>query len=211
MSAIQYGDFTVTGNLYVNGAVPTIYRSQLPVETGSAFEILPQELRVWNAFQTPLGTAGTDDLGITAGAFGTGTPYITAGDCGSAGTTTRYARFLVQLPMNYDAGQAASFAFLAGITGTVPNVAATSCTLDCEAYKVGVDTLVTGSDLISTAAQSINFTAFASYSFNLTVTSANPGDWLDVRITIVCVDGASTAANVVPAIQKLQLIASTQG
>ena len=80
-------------------------RANIAPELSRVFPVPLTEVRVWNAFQTPLGTAGNDDLGITAGAFATGCPYITAGDLQSAGPTTRYGRFIYQIPVEYDDGQ----------------------------------------------------------------------------------------------------------
>jgi hypothetical protein len=204
-------DIVITGSLTIRGAYPPIARSALTQETYSAFDVPVTDMRVWDAFQTPIATAATDDLGLTAGAFATGTPYVTAGSLGSAGATTRYARFLFQVPMNYVAGQLARFAFLAGITGGTPAAASVSCTLDLECYKVGTGTLVTGSDLVSSSATDMNFTTFVSVPLDLTATSLSPGDVLDCRIAIACNDAVASAANCVPAIQKLQFQASTKG
>ena len=208
----EIADFLrVRGNLSVDGAMPPVYRTTLAQESSSLFEVPLTILRVWDAFQTPIGTAGSDDLGITAGAFGTGTPYVTAGSLGSVGATTRYARFVYQVPMNYVAGQDAQFNLLAGITGGAPAAASVSCTLLQVTYKVGTGGLITGSNLIASAATDMNFTTFVSVPMALTVTTLNPGDWLDSRIAIACNDGTASAANVVPAIQRIQFAASTQG
>lgn len=204
-------DIVITGSLSIRGAYPAIARTAITQETYSPFIVDIPNLRVWDAYQTALGTAAADDLGITAGAFATGTPYVTAGSLGSVGATTRYARFLYQVPMNYVSGQLARFSFLAGIAGGTPAVASVSCTLDLEAYKVGTGTLVTGSDLVASSATSMNSTTFASVAMDLTATSLSPGDWLDCRITIACNDAVASAANVVPAIQKIEFQASTKG
>lgn len=198
-------------NLYVLGALPPIARSALTAESYSEFDVPLTEMRIWDAFQTVLTTAASDDLGLTAGAYATGIPYITAGSLGSAGATTRYCRFLARMPMNYVAGQAARVSLLAGITGSSPNVADASCTVDLQAFKSATNVLVSGSDLISTSATSMNVTSFAAVTFDLTVTSLSPGDLLDYRINITCTDAGSTAANVVPAITKVTLQCGTKG
>jgi len=158
------GDLRVTGNLYILGSLPAITRGNLTQENSTLFPVELTSLRIFDAFQTPLGTAGSDDLGITSGAYATGTPYITAGSLGSVGATTRYARFLFQVPYNYVSEQPAEFTLLCGITGTAPVAASVSCTVDLQAFKVGVNTLVTGSDLISSSATDMNFTAFDDVS-----------------------------------------------
>lgn len=199
-------------SILVRGAIsPPQPRSSLAQESYSEFDISHCELRIWDAVQTNLTTAGTDDLGLTAGAHGTGIWYVTAGSLGSAGATTRRARFRYLMPYNYVTGQSAKFTFQAGITGSVPNVADASCTLDAEVFKFGSNVLVSGSDLYAGAAQSINSTTFADYDFDLTVTSLSAGDLLDVRLSITCTDAGSTAANVVPAITRLKLKCHTKG
>lgn len=205
------GDVTVAGNLVVEGALPAIARTNLTQESYSSFEIPLTDFRVWDAVGTALGSAGSDDLGITSGAFATGIWYLTAGSLGSAGATTRYARVHYQVPMNYVAGQNARLALYAGITGTTPAAASVSCTADVEVYKFGSNVLISGSDLVSSSAQSINSTTFATVTLDLTATSLNPGDWLDIRVAVACNDGTASAANVVPAIAKVQFQAHTKG
>jgi len=205
------GDLRVTGNLYILGSLPAITRGNLTQENSTLFPVELTSLRIFDAFQTPLGTAGSDDLGITSGAYATGTPYITAGSLGSVGATTRYARFLFQVPYNYVSEQPAEFTLLCGITGTAPVAASVSCTVDLQAFKVGVNTLVTGSDLISSSATDMNFTAFDDVSLSLTATNLVAGDWLDCRLAIACNDSGHTASDVVPAIQKIQFACSTKG
>jgi hypothetical protein len=205
------GDLVVTGLFYPNGGQAPIQRSALAQETYTQFEVPLFTHRIWNAVETPLTTAGSDDLGYGSGAFATGTPYVSAGALGSAGATTRYARFLYQVPANYISGQLARFQFLAGITGGTPAAASVSCTLDLEVYKVGANALITGSDLVSTSAQSINSTTFADTSMELTVTTLAPGDWLDCRVTIACNDAVATSTNCVPAYTKVSFQGATKG
>ncbi len=211
-SSLVDGDLTVNGILAVR-TLPAIARLNLTQESYSNFEVPFVSMRVWDDYKTPIATAGTsdDDLGFNQGVFGTGTPYISAGDLGTVGAKTRYARFLYQVPMNYVAGQAARFGFLAGIGGTTPQAASSSCTLDFEAFLVGTGNLVSGIDLVSSSATNINFTTFLSAAMDLNVTTLNPGDWLDCRITIACSDASAAAANCRPSIQKAQFQAMTRG
>lgn len=202
------GDVTITGGLTIRGALPAITRSSLVQETYSAFAVPLTSLRVFDDFKTAIATPGTsdDDLGFSQGVFGTGVPYVSAGDV-KAVTKTRKARFVYQVPMNYVAGQVARFSLYAG---TLTTISDTTTTLDLEVFKQGSNTLITGSDLYVSSAQSIRSLTFADIQFDLTVTSLSPGDYLDVLITIASVDAATVTA-VTPAIAKIQFQAATKG
>lgn len=202
------GDLVVTGNVQVGGSLtPPLSRSSLSQEDWAEFPIPFTSWRVFDAFGTSIGTPGNDDLGITAGTFGTGCPYITAGDLKTAGATTRRARFLVQLPHEYVAGQSVRIALAAGMLTTVADG---SCTVDVEAYKVAEDTLVTGSDLVTTSATTINSLVFGDKTFDITGTALAPGDLLDVRVSVVCTDTATVTA-VTPAIAAAKLQCDVKG
>lgn len=192
---------TINGTLAANqlqGPLQSV--TQLPVRGTSVIGIPLTRLRVWDAFATNLpGTASSDDLGLLTGTFATARPYVAT----STGTTTQYARFEVQLPFNYKATGTVTLRFAAGSTGS----ASTSVTVDCEAYLSSRDTLITGSDLVTTAAQSISGTTYGNKDFSLTASGLNPGDWLDVRVTIAKVD----AGTVVSKIAHIELLCDTQG
>lgn len=189
------GDLIVPGNLRVNGSIsPAIAKSSvLALAELQAFPIPLTDFRVWDAMQTNLpGTPATDDLGLVGGTFGTATPSIRTEDLKAAGATNKYARFLVQLPWEYVAGESVTLRFKSGMITTVAN---TSATLDCEAYKLQDDPDdAIGSDLVSTAATSINSLTFANIDFVVTPTSLSPGDILDVRIKMAINDGATVTA-----------------
>lgn len=199
-------------NILIRGSIsPPIVRTSLTQESYSEFDVSHVDMRIWDAVQTVITTAASDDLGLTAGAHGTGIWYITAGSLGTAGATTRRCRFRFRMPREYVASQAAKFTFTSGITGSTPNVADASCLLDLEVFKFGANVVITGTDLVSTSATSMNVTTFADVDFELTATTLSPGDVLDGRISITCTDAGSTAANVVPAISKLVLKCHTKG
>lgn len=200
------GDVAIAGNLTCRGDKPVTARTYLAQENLVAHMIPITDLRIWDAFQTLLTTAANDDLGMTAGAFATGCPYVDGGDVKTL-TTTRYARGLYQLPEHYVAGQTVKFRAAAGMLTTV---AGTSCTLDFEAYLVNGDTLKSGSDLVTTAAQSINTLVFANYDFTVSAGSLVVGNWLDFRIAISSVD-AATGTVVRPAIAKLEMLLDIKG
>jgi hypothetical protein len=90
------------------------------------------------------------------------------------------------------AGETVTLRFKAGMITTVAN---TTATLDCEAFKLQEDPDdAIGSDLVTTAATTMNSLVFANIDFVITPTSLAPGDILDVRITTAVNDGASATA-----------------
>jgi len=181
----------VQGNLQVRGTMPTIARSTLEQDNFAVFTVPLTDCRVWDAVATVLsGTAASDDLALTTGTWGTAGPFLSTGDVKALGTTTRRCRFMFQIPPSYVNGQSVRINLYAA---TPTTVADTSATLDVEAFEIDKNSasLVSGSDLVTTSAQSINFIATTAYSFDLTSTSLSKGDWLDVRISITIVDAAS--------------------
>lgn len=188
------GDLIVPGSLRVGSVSPPIAKANiLALAELQAFPIPLTDLRVWDALQTLLpGTPATDDLGLVGGTFGTATPSIRTEDLKAAGATNKRARFLVQLPWEYQAGESVTIRFKAGMITTV---AGTSATIDIEAYKLQDDPDdAIGSDLVSTSATSMNSLTFANIDFVITPTSLSAGDILDVRLTIAVNDGASATA-----------------
>lgn len=202
------GDQTVNGALTVTGAITgNIARTNLVTETATPFPLPIADWRVWDAFATALpGTPAADDLAVTAGAFGTGTPYIRASDVDNS-TATQYARIAVMIPHTYVATGLAALRFSAGM---LTAIASSAATLDVEAYLFAEDTLKSGSDLVNTAAQSINSLTFADYTFNLVATTLTPGAWLDIRIVITATDVGVSAATI-PAISNAELLLQVKG
>jgi hypothetical protein len=205
----QVDDLRVTGTLTVkeNGVSAQTRASILKQEALAVFPVNFMDLRVWDAIQTNLpGTAATDDLALIGTTFGSTAPRVTAGDCKALGATTRYARFLVEIPECYETGETITLSLSAGMVTTV---ASASCTVDVECYELdklgGI-----GSDLCATAAQSINSLTFASKSFVITATTLSPGDVLDVRIAIA-VNDAATGTAVTPTIASIDLLCDIKG
>lgn len=206
MNTIE-GDLTIKGNLTLRGNLEgNVPRSTVVLDQGVSFPLSLENFRVWDAFQTPLGTAGTDDLGITAGAFATGCPYLHAGDMNAAGSVTRYGRTTFTLPIEYNPGGLFVINFSAGMLTAVASVAAT---VDVEVYKLARTTLKTGSDLVVSAAQSINSTTFADIPFSLTATGLNPGDMFDIRVTIAA--NSATASSHFAAIAVAEVLLDVKG
>jgi len=189
------GDAIVSGNLRLGGTLsPPIDKANiLALARAQSFPIPLTDFRVWDAMQTPLpGTPATDDLGLVGGTFGTATPTLRTQDLKTAGASSNRARVLVQLPWEYVAGQNLSLRFKAGMITTIAD---TTATLDVEVYKLqGDPDDAIGSDLVSTAATTINSLVFADINFGLNASALSPGDILDVRITTTVTDAASGTA-----------------
>jgi hypothetical protein len=164
------------------------------------------DARVWDAVQTILpSAAASDDLGLVLGAWGTNPVRITAGNVRTLGATTRRLYVAIPIPDNYEDGQTIQLRIRAKMETTVADVA---CTIDAEAY-VGADGSL-GADLVTTAAQSMNSLSAASYDFTINATGVDPGDLLEVRLSIASNDVA-TATAVTPAIYSIALLCDTRG
>ena len=164
------------------------------------------QARVWDAVQTNLpATPASDDLGIITGTWGTNPVRITAGDVKALGSTTRRLYLAIPIPSNYEDGQTIQLRIRAKMETTVAD---TSCTIDAEAY-VGSDGAL-GSDLVTTSATSMNSLSAANYDFTINATGVDPGDLLEVRLSIASND-AATATAVTPAIYSVSLLCDTRG
>ena len=162
-------------------------------------------LRVWDAVASILpSAAAADDLGLVTGTWGTNPVRVTAGDV-KASSSTRRLYFAVPIPANYEDGQTIQVRIRAKMETTVAD---TSCTIDLEAYIGTSGTL--GSDLVTTAAQSMNSLTAASYDFTINPTGVDPGDLLECRLSIAYND-AATATAVTPAVYKIALLCDTRG
>jgi hypothetical protein len=123
---------------------------------------------------------------------GSGFPYVSTGDF-KASSITRKARFTFTLPPEYVSDGAVFIRFRAGMVTTV---AGTSCTIDAEAFKASTTAgaTVSGSDLITTTATTINSLTWSNIDFSVTQTGLVAGDELDVLVTIAGVDAATATA-----------------
>ena len=187
------GDFDVTGNITRGGTHrPDIPRTNLQQEALVVYPI-PWELwRVFDAFATLLpGTPATDDLGLVGGTFATDTPSLQTEDLKAAGATNKRARCVLQVPAEYDPGATMKLRFSAGM---LTAVADTTATLDVEVFLFDREGVVSGSDLITTAATTINSLTLADKDFTIDAGALSPGDQLDVRITIAVNDAAGGTA-----------------
>lgn len=200
------GDMRITGDLFVEGALPTVPRSTLAQDPNAVFAVPLVSLRVWDAIATNLpGTAANDDLGLDGGTWASNSPCISTGDV-KATSSTRYARFQFALPAEYDAGMTITLRVHAGMKTTVAD---TSCTVDVVAYKSDREAGI-GADLCATAAQSINLLADADKDFTITPTGLEAGDVLDVRIAVAYVD-AATGTAVIAEIGAIEFLLDIKG
>lgn len=186
-----------------------IQHTQLRQRVLQTFPVPWTQFRVWDAWHTnPVGTAGTDDLALSTGALvGSGAAgTINAGDCKNLGATTRRIACFVPIPDHYDDGETIQLRIRAAMATTV---ASTSCTVDAEAFVVGVGATV-GTDLVTTAAQSMNSLTVTDYDFTINAASVDPGMLLEVRLTIAVSDTA-TATAVTPTIYSVELLCDTRG
>ena len=198
----------VEGDLIVTGELPTYPRSSLQQDNFAAYPLPLEDWRIWDAYGTGLpATSATDDLGLYTSTFGTGLPYIGTGDVKALGAVTRYARLLFCLPPSYVAGETVQVNFSAGMLTTIAD---TLATVDVEVYKSASSTLVSGSDLVTTAATTINSVTFADTAFEVTATTLSPGDWIDIRVTVAVTD-AATGTAVIAALAHAEMLLDIKG
>jgi len=202
-AAIDVVDLIVRGEI-----TPAIQRTTLVQYDAQVYQIPLTSAKVWDAAQTNLpGTAATDDLEINTGTWATGVPTIQTGDLKAAGATTRYALFEVATVPEYVAGQTVTLRASAGMLTTVAD---TTATIDFEAYISDREGLVSGSDLVATAATTINSLTFADIDFTLTPTTLDPGQKILIRMAIA-VNDAATGTAVIGSVGALELLLDTQG
>lgn len=200
------GDIYVAGNITRTGTGPAVARTDLTQENNVVYKVPLTDLRVWNAMATNLpGTAASDDLGLVHGTFGSASPTIQTSDA-KATTVTQYARFLVNLPHEYVAGQTVTIRAHAGMNTTVSDGTAT---VDFEVYKSD-DEAGVSADLCATAATTINDLTDADVNFTVTATTLEAGDTLDVRMTIAITD-ASTVTAVIGQVGSIALVLDVKG
>ena len=189
------------------GSQAAIATSKLAQQPLQVFPVKLTDARVHDAIATVLsGTPASDDLGLVGGTFGTDSPMLSAGDLKAAGATTRRARLLLPVPANYQDGETIQLRLRCAVETTVAD---TSCTVDVEVFK-GDGTGAVGSDLCTTAAQTINSLTPANVDFTILASGVDPGDLLDVRLSIACTD-AATGTAVTPVIYSVTLLCDTRG
>lgn len=215
-NVILYGEVDMRGTAVLPSSCVTnanvsssaaIARSKLAQDALKVYPVPLSDFRVWDAFATALpATSSSDDLGLYTGTWGTDVPTIETGDV-KASTITRYARVIIPLPAEYDTAETVVLRASAGMKTTVAD---TSATIDFEAYRIGRSGLVSGSDIVATAATSINSLTAADKDFTITATTLSPGDMLDVRMKIAVTD-AATGTAVIARVGLLELLCDVRG
>jgi len=166
-------------------------RSTLNQEAAVAYPIPWEAWRIHDAYQTTLpGTAATDDLALLGGVYGTSVPSLQSSDAKTT-TVTQYARCVMPLPVEYVNASAVSLMFHAGMKTTVSDGTAT---LDAQLFLSGKEGLVSGADLVTTAATTINSLTMSDVSYSVTSGGLVSGDVLDIRITVAITDAAGLTA-----------------
>lgn len=184
---------SVLGNLTVHGSLlPRRGKTELlDLDSNAIFHVPFEGWRVHDAVHTVLpGTSSGDDLALIAGAHGTGGWYLETADT-KAATTTYYARQLIRIPPSWGAGESLSLSLYAGMNTTVSDGTAT---VDLSAYKMDRSGGISGSDLVSDAAQSVNDLTAAEKTFGLSVATLAVGDLIDVRLAAAISDTSTATA-----------------
>lgn len=199
---------TISGDLNVSGQITgNVARANMVIDTTVVQRIPLSLLRVWDAFGTNLPAVGSsDDIGLAAGTFGTAIPYLKSQDMNAANSVTEYARFQVTLPPEY---VAYSQVYLRACMGMLTVAASVANSIDFEAYICARSTLVSGSDIVTTSAQSNLTTTLADKDFTLTSSALTAGTTLDVRVTMAC--NSATASSHFAVCSHIELIYNIKG
>lgn len=201
------GDVEISGSLRVgNGITGSHNLDQTIVTPTAVFEIPLQTWKVWNSFGTALPTVGaSDDIGLAAGTWGTAIPYLISQDMNAAGAITEYARTKFTLPWNYVTG---TTVYLRACHGMLTAAASVANSVDFEAFLCGRSGIVSGSDLVTTSAQTNLTTTLADKDFTLTGTTLVPGSVLDIRITLAV--NSATASSHFAIISHTELVCNVR-
>ncbi len=204
------GDLTLADGAVDNAKVSPgadIARAKLNQDTAQKYIVPFYSMRVHDAIQTVLPSpSAADDLGFPATVtMGTVAPLLESYDLKTL-TQTLYARFSFTLPPEYDAGETITARIRAGMK---TNVADVSCTLDLEVFKADRDGGA-GADLQTTTAPSMNNLTNADLDFDINESGLSPGDVLDCRLSVACVD-AATATAVIAEILEVAFLLDIRG
>lgn len=183
-------DVAVLGSLTVHGELlPRRSRTQLlDLDSNAIFNVPFERWRIHDSVNTNLpGTAAGDDLALIAGAHGTGGWYLETAD-GAIANTTWNARQLIRVPPTWGAGESLSLTVYGGMNTTVSD---TTATIDLSAYKMDRAGGLSGSELVTTAAQSCNDLTAAEFTFALNVSTISAGDLIDLKLSAAINDAAT--------------------
>ena len=201
-------DLIVGGNITFSGSLqPGISRADLVQDDLAAYSVPFSEMRIHDNLSSLLpSTAAADDLALDGETFGTDSPFVVTSDL-KAASGTLYARWSFALPAEYTAAQSVRIKVKAGMLTTVSDGTAT---VDCSAYLSDDAGAVTGSDLVSTAAQSCNSLTQADLSFVLDASSLVVGSVIDCRLACAVSDSA-TSTVVKVKVGRVQMLCDVKG
>ena len=192
LSQIALPAGSVTQGALAAGAVG---RQQMEQTALAEFNLPLESWRVHDSGAALSTTAAADDLGISAGSFGTAANSLQTIDF-KASSVTAYARRVVELPLSYDAGQTLEI-LLSGAMNTT--IADGYCWVDVEAHKIAASGSV-GADICTTAGSSadtsINSLTSSDHSFTINASGLTAGSLIDIRVTVTGTDTATGTATI---------------
>lgn len=153
------------------------------------------------------GTSSGSNLHIyESGGFGSDSPILR---CNNAdGTTiTMSARTYFAVPECYVPGGTLKVRLRAGV---ITNVSDNTAVVDVDVFENDKAGGV-GSQLVTSAAQSINSLVFTDKDFTINAASINPGDVLDIKVTIDITDDTANSAAVYGGIGSVSILALCRG
>lgn len=204
------GDVVIAGNIILTTPNATITpgrpRTSLLQESLARYPVTLNDFYVSTTAQPLPSTSSGAVLGLYPQTYGTGTPIISTGDRKNTSSNAS-ARTVLPLPIEFVAGQTVTLRTASGMLATV---ASGSCTITVTAYQLDRKGAVTGSQLVTTGATSMNSLVFADLDFQVTSTALNPGDQLDIQVTITWVDVA-TATVVQASVGSFELLCDVRG
>ncbi|MCU0872012.1 MAG: hypothetical protein MUE50_06670 [Pirellulaceae bacterium] len=184
------------------------YRTQMLAYTGQKFDLPLHSWMTDGAAPVPIGTPASTNLGIVGGTWGSaGHAIRTKDEKNNGGATSSYAVNTYMLPENYKGDGVLQIEVRAGMNTTV---ASATAVVDVEAYKLDADGTPTGSDLVTTDAQSINSLTLATKTFTIDGTGLVAGDKLMIRLTMTINDTATGTA-VKGEVKRTTMLVETQG
>jgi|SRR5580704_5458490 hypothetical protein len=185
-------------------------RAQLAVVPLDVFTQSLSKFKKFDSVDLGLPAAATGSyMGLNTGTVGSAANQVATTDSHSASLTTKARDPGLIIPNDFAGTGFSPQVQIYLRAGMKTTVAGTSATLTVAAYKVNLDGTV-GSNLVSTGGQSINSLTAADFFFVLSASGLNPGDVLDVLVTIAIVDASGSTA-VIGVINKYALLCSTQG
>jgi len=223
MSTTITDDLIIKGRLVMSGASSVLHkagsvgnpevsetagiaRTKLALNT-VAYRIPWSAWRIFDAVNSSLPvTSSGNDMAINAGTHGTDVARMQTYDVKAANVLPFYARAFIPMPIEYANGETALIRASAGMITTIAGVA---CTLDFEGFAPS-RTGTLGTDLVTTAATSINSVTFANYDYAMDEATLVAGDLLDILLKI-SVNDAATATAVIAALYAIELVCDVQG